>query len=164
MTTIPARFMWRRDTSANWTSEDPVLLDGEPGLETDTRKFKIGDGATAWTSLAYFDGTVAESVRDIIGATLVQGTGIGITVDDGANTITIVLDTATALAWAALHRFAAGIRIGGTSGPLVLTGTGTPEGAVAAPVGSQFMREDGGAGTSLYVKESGTGNTGWVAK
>lgn len=43
-------------------------------------------------------------------------------------------------------------------------GNGTPEGVVAAPVGSQFRRLDGGAGTSHYFKESGTGNTGWVAK
>lgn len=44
------------------------------------------------------------------------------------------------------------------------TGSGTPEGAVTAPVGSMFTRTDGGASTTLYVKESGVGNTGWVAK
>ena len=44
------------------------------------------------------------------------------------------------------------------------TGTGTPEGVVTAPVGSLFTRTDGGASTTLYVKQSGTGNTGWVAK
>jgi hypothetical protein len=43
-------------------------------------------------------------------------------------------------------------------------GTGTPEAAVTAGVGSTFHRTDGGAGTSLYVKESGTGNVGWVGK
>lgn len=43
-------------------------------------------------------------------------------------------------------------------------GSGTPEGAVTAPVGAVYHRTDGGAGTSFYVKESGTGNTGWVAK
>jgi hypothetical protein len=44
-------------------------------------------------------------------------------------------------------------------------GTGTPEGAVAAPVGAIFHRTDGGTGTSLYVKETGAAtNTGWVAK
>lgn len=46
----------------------------------------------------------------------------------------------------------------------VLSGTGTPEGAVTAPVGSLYTRLDGGASTTLYVKQSGTGNTGWVAK
>lgn len=46
-----------------------------------------------------------------------------------------------------------------------LQGTGSPEGAVEAIVGSTYHRLDGGAGTCLYVKESGAGtNTGWVAK
>lgn len=52
----------------------------------------------------------------------------------------------------------------GGAGQLVLTGTGTPQSVVTAPVGSIFLRTDGGASTTLYVKESGTGNTGWVAK
>lgn len=46
----------------------------------------------------------------------------------------------------------------------ILTGAGTPEGAVTASVGSIYLRNDGGAGTSLYVKETGAGNTGWVGK
>jgi hypothetical protein len=46
----------------------------------------------------------------------------------------------------------------------VFTGTGSPEGVVTGPIGSLYTRQDGGAGTSLYVKESGTGNTGWAAK
>jgi len=43
-------------------------------------------------------------------------------------------------------------------------GTGSPEGGVTASVGSLYLRSNGGANTTLYVKESGTGNTGWVAK
>lgn len=43
-------------------------------------------------------------------------------------------------------------------------GAGSPEGVVTAPIGAFYSRTDGGAGTSFYVKESGTGNTGWVAK
>ena len=46
---------------------------------------------------------------------------------------------------------------------LVSTGTGTPEGVKTAPVGSIFLRTNGAAGTSMYIKESGSGNTGWVA-
>lgn len=42
--------------------------------------------------------------------------------------------------------------------------TGTPEAKITAPIGSIAGRTDGGAATSFYVKESGTGNTGWVAK
>lgn len=42
-------------------------------------------------------------------------------------------------------------------------GSSTPEAAVTAPIGSIFQRSDGSTNTSLYVKESGTGNTGWKA-
>jgi len=44
-------------------------------------------------------------------------------------------------------------------------GAGSPEGVVTANVGCQYINTDGGASTTLYLKESGTGtNTGWVAK
>lgn len=41
---------------------------------------------------------------------------------------------------------------------------GSPENAIAAGIGSLYLRLDGGASTTLYVKESGTGDTGWVSK
>jgi len=47
------KFQLRRDTSTRWTSANPVLLDGEPGCETDTYKLKIGDGITQWRLLPY---------------------------------------------------------------------------------------------------------------
>lgn len=50
------------------------------------------------------------------------------------------------------------------SGLFQFVGAGSPEGVYTAPIGSLYLRTDGGASTSLYVKESGTGNTGWVAK
>jgi len=59
---------------------------------------------------------------------------------------------------------AVNIKLRNDTGFGIFTGAGTPEGSVSADVGSTFMRTDGGAGTSFYVKESGTGNTGWVAK
>ena len=43
----------RSGTAASWTSTNPVLAAGEPGLESDTGKEKRGDGATAWVSLPY---------------------------------------------------------------------------------------------------------------
>ena len=47
---------------------------------------------------------------------------------------------------------------------LPIVGIGSPEGAVPARVGSLYLRQDGGAGSTFYVKESGTGSTGWVSK
>jgi hypothetical protein len=50
------------------------------------------------------------------------------------------------------------------NGVRVLSGAGSPEGVKTAPPGSMYLRSDGGALTCMYVKETGTGNTGWVAK
>jgi hypothetical protein len=47
------KILFRRDTAADWTSENPILSEGEVGYETDTGYWKIGDGSTAWSSLAY---------------------------------------------------------------------------------------------------------------
>lgn len=58
----------------------------------------------------------------------------------------------------------AGKGIDFSGGVLWRTGTGSPEGVVTASVGSMYTNVAGGAGTTLYVKESGVGNTGWVAK
>ena len=58
----------RRDTAAAWTSANPVLYVGEMGLETNTKKFKVGDGVTAWNALAYwgdaYDGNPATINQD----------------------------------------------------------------------------------------------------
>lgn len=49
-------------------------------------------------------------------------------------------------------------------GVLLIAGTGNPEGSIVAPVGSVWLNKGGGATTTLYVKTSGAGNTGWTAK
>ena len=51
--TQTALMQQRRDTAANWTSANPTLLAGEIGIESDTLKWKVGTGSTAWTSLGY---------------------------------------------------------------------------------------------------------------
>ncbi len=61
-------------------------------------------------------------------------------------------------------RIEGALEVAGSGGPTITAGSGTPESVLTAPVGSLFQRTDGGAGTSFYVKESGAGNTGWVAK
>lgn len=64
----------------------------------------------------------------------------------------------------AVATFKRQFQYGDSSGPTMRSGTGTPEAAVTGAVGDLFLRTDGGAVTTLYIKESGTGNTGWVAK
>jgi hypothetical protein len=76
----------RRGTAAQWTSANPTLAAGEQGFETDTGKFKIGTGSTAWTSLPYAGGTGTVS-------SITAGTGLsGGTITSSG---TIAIDTAT---------------------------------------------------------------------
>ena len=65
------RIQIRRDTSSNWEFVNPILSDGEPGLEIDTNKFKFGDGTTNWSSLPYASASLGNITFDdtkIIGA------------------------------------------------------------------------------------------------
>lgn len=54
MATQKARFLLRSGTAAEWTTVNPILAAGEPGYETDTKTFRVGDGLTAFTSLPGF--------------------------------------------------------------------------------------------------------------
>lgn len=56
----------RRDTSANFTTTNPVLGNGEPAYETDTKKLKIGDGTTPYNSLAYFAGSGGSAEFNVV--------------------------------------------------------------------------------------------------
>lgn len=54
----------RRGTAASWASANTVLHQGEVGVETDTGRAKLGDGATAWTSLGYWNPLDGDSTSD----------------------------------------------------------------------------------------------------
>lgn len=50
----PYEFRFQRGTGARWTELNPTLGPGEPGVEIDTGKFKIGNGSSPWNDLDYF--------------------------------------------------------------------------------------------------------------
>ena len=61
------QILLRRGTAAQWTTNGTVVLAaGEPGVETDTGKFKIGDGVTSWASLPYAVGDIPTTTNDLI--------------------------------------------------------------------------------------------------
>ena len=61
---MSAKIQIRRDTALNWTATNPVLAQGEPGLEIDTNKVKYGNGSTAWNLLDYAAGGSSGSAGD----------------------------------------------------------------------------------------------------
>ena len=71
------RVQIRRDTSLNWGTNDPILLDGEFGYETDTGRYKIGNGVDVWSDLIY----------SLVGVTGPTG-GTGATGSTGATGLT----------------------------------------------------------------------------
>ena len=70
---MATRIQIRRDTSTNWTANNPVLALGEPGLETDTFIVKYGDGSSAWNSLPYAN---IDSLADFTTSNLTEGTNL----------------------------------------------------------------------------------------
>jgi hypothetical protein len=98
------RIQIRRDTSTNWSVNNPVLLQGEFGYETDTECLKIGDGVNSWNDLAYlicssgmlpmniFLGTTSNAI--VNGATGILFNGPGVT-GSGTNGIATITITAS---------------------------------------------------------------------
>lgn len=70
--TLNTRIQQKADTSSNWTSSNPVLLRGELGFETDTLKFKIGNGTSNYNSLEYFPAVSSITIQGDGGAILVD--------------------------------------------------------------------------------------------
>ena len=89
---MAVQIQMRRDTAAAWTSANPTLAAGEMGLETDTTYYKIGNGSTAWNSLAYgaYNGAIANGA--ITSAMIADGTIVAGDIASNAVTTTKILD------------------------------------------------------------------------
>lgn len=95
---MATKIQFRRDTAANWTSANPTLSDAELGLETDTRKFKIGDGSTAWASLSYgaltgsvSSANITQAVSDKSANYTIQASDKNTTIRSTGSAITITI-------------------------------------------------------------------------
>ena len=98
----------RRGTASAWTSANPTLAAGEFAMETDTDKYKFGDGSTAWTSLGYsslpstaISNTVVDAKGDIIAATAAD-TVAKLTVGSNGQVLTAASGQSTGLQWATM--------------------------------------------------------------
>ena len=134
----------RRGTASAWTTANPILEDGQVGFETDTLKFKLGDGATAWNSLAYAGGAAGVSDGDK-GDIVVSSTGATWTIDTG------VVGTS---------------KMGGdvtTAGKNLLTGANTTAQRSTLGLGTlatlSSVNNSNWSGTELAIVNGGTGAT-----
>ncbi len=75
---MAVRLQFRRGTATQWTTTDPVLAPGEPGLETDTRRVKYGDGARKWSALEYATGSTTTDAGSGSDGTSQSSVAIGI--------------------------------------------------------------------------------------
>lgn len=110
----------RRDTAANWTAANPTLLQGEWALETDTHRAKLGDGVTAWSSLAYF---LADEISAAVAAVIDGAPGALNTL----NELAAALDDDASFAATITNALAAKAALDSP------TFTGTPAAPTAAP-------------------------------
>jgi hypothetical protein len=170
-----AKIRLRRDTAANWTAANPVLLTGEVGFETDTRKLKLGDGTTAWASLLYVQGydnptfttlgctgvatlphihgalagPVYIHCRNGTGSTLAKGTPVYITgnVGDTSTVIVAAADAANLAKMPAIGILDAAISAG-ADGHLVISGEITAMDTNGYAINSALYVANGGGFTT----------------
>ena len=88
---VNTRLQVRRGSGELWTSVNPTLYAGEIGYETNTGKFKVGDGQTAWTTLDYT--SVPLNSGNFISYSGVSGSGVNIDFADDQSSATWYIDT-----------------------------------------------------------------------
>lgn len=120
--TLTALMKQRYDTAANWTAANPTLLAGEIGIESDTKKWKLGTGTTAWNSLGYIPG-LSISAYPLVNADIASNAEIAVSklADGTARQLLQTASNGTDVEWAS------NIDIPGT---LDVTGAATFDAAV----------------------------------
>jgi hypothetical protein len=132
----------RRGTAAQWTSTNPTLAAGEWGLETDTLKTKIGNGATAWTSLTYQGDVTTTGTQTLTNKTLTDPK------------INLGFDAETASYTAVLANNSQVVTMDNASANIFSIPTNA---SVAFPIGTQINVLQIGAGqTTIQAVTSGT--------
>jgi hypothetical protein len=130
---MAVQIQMRNGTAAQWTSANPTLAVGEMGAETDTGKFKIGTGSTAWNSLAYAAVGTVTSVGQTFTGGIVSVAGSPVT-SSGTLALTIA----------------------GTSGGVPYFSSGTTW-ASSGALASNALVVGGGAGAAPSTITTGTG-------
>jgi hypothetical protein len=158
----------RRGTASQWTSANPTLASGEWGFETDTLKTKIGNGSTAWNSLAYATGSIA--VGNITGlgtnvstflatpsssnlaAALTDETGTGVAVfNDSPTILNAVITQPQATPSFTTNAYTL---VAGDAGDILLASNGSTAGTINIPTDASV---NFAIGTQITILNVGTG-------
>jgi hypothetical protein len=151
------RMQQRRKTAADWTSTNEVLLDGEIGVESDTGKWKTGNGTTAWNSIAYqpFTAGITAQINTAVAGLVNGAPGALDTLKELADALADDASfSATIAAQLALKAPLASPALTGTpTVPTATAGTSTTQAASTAFVTTNFVTAtvDGGGGVTLYL-------------
>ena len=156
------QLQFRRDTSTNWTSANPLLASGEMGIELDTHRFKIGDGCLYWNSLPYggLQGPTGPAGGGSGGASSTGATGTAGTTGATGNGVTGA--TGTAGTTGATGNGVTGATGNGVTGATGTAGTtGATGNGVTGATGTGVTGATGTAGTTGATGTAGTtGATG----
>lgn len=150
-------YIFATESNTMATIDNMIVRNSGSGQVVLVSSYGTAQPSVRLSNVAVFDTRSAKVKRILEFETLVamQGTSIG----------TLYNPYAIPEWWSTYGNFKKALRLtGGTILPAVFLVEGTPEGVLSAPVGSLALRSDGTAQAALYVKESGTGNTGWKAK
>jgi hypothetical protein len=140
-----------RKSSNVWRVHDAVLKGGSRGVDLDAIT-----GAPMSNLIFESIQFSGQALGCICFGTGAWGPGIVVRNNDVVGSVPAYVQGAASIS---------GYRENGNSwNPTIIPGSGSPEGVVAAPVGSLFVRIDGSLSATLYVKENGAGATGWAAK
>ena len=150
--TLTALMKQRYDTAANWTAQNPTLLAGEFGIESDTKRWKVGTGSTAWTSLLYSNG----GTYPLVNADIAAGAEIAVSkLADGSARQLLQTDAAgTGVEWTSDVSIPGVLSIGASSPDGLLTLAGANSNVPRLRI--QHPTNDKDAAISTYFDGGGT--------
>jgi len=152
---VQTQIQIRRGTAAQWTAANPVLASGEFGYETDTGKFKIGNGSSAWNSLSVLNGVTASSTDTFTNKTISGSTNTLSNIANASLTNSAITINGTPVSLGGSISLPGDIE--GVTAGTGLTGGGT-SGTVTIALSTPVSAANGGTGISSL----GTGVATWL--
>jgi hypothetical protein len=158
---VQTQIQTRRGDAATWTSTNPTLADGEIGFESDTNKFKIGTGSTAWASLPYASNVSPLTTKGDLYTYSTDNDRLAV----GANGETLVADSSasTGLRYQATNAAGKNAIINGGF-DIAQRGTSFTVASIAYTVDRWQIWSTGAGGNCVVTRVAGTGDAQFAAE